>query len=123
MRDDLLQASAIAAVGVVVVMVVLTILMLAIMMMTRLTSVRNQKERRDMGIHGGFGEDGPREEDVAAIAVAVALAMEQQKAGRICQDDKASVSQPKTGRWPAAGKERLMSSRQEAGRRWGRRQG
>ncbi len=83
-------------------MATLTILMLAIMLMTRLAPGKKGHAETEMA--KTTEEDGASKESVAAIAVAVALAMEEQRAGTIRGHSKSPVSQPTGSRWSAAGK-------------------
>jgi sodium pump decarboxylase gamma subunit len=117
MREQLWEAATIAVVGVAVVMATLTILMLAIMLMTRLAPGKKGSTETEMA--KTTEEDGASKESVAAIAVAVALAMEEHEPKSIGGHGKSPVSQPTGSRWSAAGKERLMGSRGKAGRKWG----
>jgi len=101
-----------------VVMTALVILMLAIMLMTRLfpgKDVRGEKEMTKV-----MKGDEPTKESIAAIAVAVALAMKEQEAGKIRGHDMSPDSQPVASRWSAAGRERLMGSRTNTGHKWGK---
>jgi len=99
-------------------MTALTILMLAIMLMTRLFPGKDVSGEKEMTkVMEG---DEPTKESVAAIAVAVALAMEEQKAGKVSQPGESLVSQPVASRWSGAGRERLMHSRRKPGQKWGR---
>jgi Na+-transporting methylmalonyl-CoA/oxaloacetate decarboxylase gamma subunit len=118
MREQLWEAATIAVVGVAVVMATLTILMLSIMLITRLAP--GKKGSRDTEMAKTTEEAGDSKESVAAIAVAVALAMEEQEAGKVSQHGESLVSQPVASRWSAAGRERLMGSRGRAVHKWGR---
>jgi len=98
-------------------MTALTILMLAIMLLTRLFPGKNGAIEMPKVMEG----DEPTKESVAAIAVAVALAMEEQTAGSIRGHGESPVSRPTASRWSAAGRERLMGSRRRTEHKWGRR--
>jgi Na+-transporting methylmalonyl-CoA/oxaloacetate decarboxylase gamma subunit len=116
--DQLWEAATIAVVGVAVVMTALTILMLAIMLLTRLFPGKKGNVETEM-LKATEG-DGPTKDSIAAIAVAVALAVEEQKAGKISQPGESPVSRPVASRWSAAGRERLMGSRRKTEHKWGK---
>jgi len=114
--DQLWEAATIAVVGVAVVMTALTVLMLAIMLLTRLFP--GKKGNVEIAMFKATEGDGPTKDSIAAIAVAVALAMEEQKAGKISQPGESPVSRPVASRWSAAGRERLMGSRRKTEHKW-----
>jgi len=117
-RDQLWDAATVAVLGVAVVMVALTILMVAIMLLTRLAP--GKKGNGEMEIPNAKEGDKPTKESIAAIAVAVALAMEEQEAGNIRGHGESPVSGPVASRWSAAGRERLMGSRRNTEHKWGK---
>jgi len=99
-------------------MVALTILMVAIMLLTRLAP--GKKGNGEIEIPNATEGDRPTKESIAAIAVAMALAMKEQEAGKIRGHDMSPDSLPVASRWSAAGRERLMRSRRKTGQKWGR---
>jgi Na+-transporting methylmalonyl-CoA/oxaloacetate decarboxylase gamma subunit len=118
MREQLVDAAVIAAVGVTVVMTALAILMVAIMVLTRLFPGKKDNGEREMTkVMEG---DEPTKESIAAIAVAVALAMKEQEAGNIRGHGESPVSGPVASRWSVAGRERLMGSRRNTEHKWGK---
>ena len=116
MPEKLVEAAMLAVVGVAVVMTGLTILMLAIMVLCRL--VPGDKEKAASRV---LQEQGLSKESIAAMAVAMALAMEEQKTGSTIGDGKAPASRPVVSPWAAAGRERLMRSRTKTEHKWSRR--
>jgi Na+-transporting methylmalonyl-CoA/oxaloacetate decarboxylase gamma subunit len=118
MREQLGEAALLILVGMAVVMTALVILMLAIMVMTRLFPGKDISGEKEMTkVTEG---DGPTKESIAAIAVAIALAMKEQEAGKIRGHDMSPDSQPVASRWSAAGRERLMGSRRNTEHKWGK---
>ena len=118
MREGLWDAATIAVVGVAVVMTALIILMVAIMLMTRLFPGKKLNGEKEMTkVMEG---DEPTKENIAAIAVAMALAMKEQEAGNISGHGESPFSGPVTSRWSAAGRERLMGSRRKTEHKWGK---
>jgi Na+-transporting methylmalonyl-CoA/oxaloacetate decarboxylase gamma subunit len=100
------------------VMTALFILMLAIMLMTRLFPGKKPNGEKEMTkVMEG---DEPTKESIAAIAAAVALAMEEQEAGNIRGHGESPVSGLVASRWAAIGRERLMGSRRMTEHKWGK---
>lgn len=118
MPDKLPEAAVLAGAGVTVVFVALTILMLAIMLLSRLAP-RDKPNKADTP-PTVLQQQTLSTESVAAMAVAMALAMEEQKPTFSVGDDKVPVPQPVASPWAATGRERLMRSRAKPGRRWGK---
>lgn len=119
MREQLWEAATIAVVGVAVVMATLTILMLAIMLLTRLFPGKNGAIEMPKVMEG----DEPTRESVAAIAVAMALAMEKKESDSSGRHTQPVDSGHQVSRWTSAGRERLMRSRRKPGQKWGRSSG
>ena len=91
------DAATLAVVGVVVVMAALTILMIAIMVITRL--VPGSKEAKTNATPEDIQDEELEKKSVAAIAVAMALAMEAEKR----RPPLAAGWLSWRGKWPAAG--------------------
>jgi Na+-transporting methylmalonyl-CoA/oxaloacetate decarboxylase gamma subunit len=117
--DRLAEAAIIAVVGVAMVMTALTILMLAIMLLTRLFPGKkeNKVEVTIKAVEG----ISPTKESIAAIAVAMALAMEEEEKGSSHGGPQTVAPGHTVSRWSAAGRERLMGSRRRTEHKWGRR--
>ena len=116
MPEKLVEAAMLAVAGVAMVMAGLTVLMLAVMVLCRL--VPGDKEKAASKV---LQEQGLSKESIAAMAVAMALAMEEQKTGSTIGLDEAPVPRPLVSPWSAAGRERLMRSRTKTGHKWRRR--
>jgi Na+-transporting methylmalonyl-CoA/oxaloacetate decarboxylase gamma subunit len=119
MRDELWEAATIAVIGVAMVMTALTILMLAIMVLTRLAP--GKKESKVEATIEVAHRQIPGKESVAAIAVAMALAMEEEEKGSSHGGSQTVAPGHTVSRWSAAGRERLMGSRRRTEHKWGRR--
>lgn len=112
------DAATIAVLGVAVVMAALTTLMIAIMLITRLAP--GSKEARTDTALDELEDGGREKENVAVMAVALALAMEAES-GRPADCEAPAVAPGQAfSRWASAGRERLMRSGCGAGRTWGR---
>ncbi len=116
MTDRLGEAAMIALVGVAVVMATLAILMVAIMLITRLAPASNKRGEKAVSEAEEWRDQ--EKEQVAAIVVAMALAMEGETPQQGGQP--AGASKHSSGRWGSSGRERLMAARRAAGRDWGR---
>jgi Na+-transporting methylmalonyl-CoA/oxaloacetate decarboxylase gamma subunit len=112
MRD----AATIAVIGVAVVMAALVILMMAITVITRL--VPGSKEAKTDTTREDVQDESPEKESVAVMAVAITLAMEAQRKAPAVGGGPAAGPLGQT-RWASAGREQLMRSRGETGRKWG----
>ena len=108
-----------AVTGVAVVLVGLTILMLAVLVLCRLAP--GDKENKEKAAPNVLQGQGLSKESIAAMAVAMALAMEEQNTGSTVRHDEAPVPRPVVSPWAAAGRERLMRSRTKTGHKWRRR--
>jgi Na+-transporting methylmalonyl-CoA/oxaloacetate decarboxylase gamma subunit len=118
MRDELWEAATIAVIGVAMVMTALTILMLAIMVLTRLAP--GKKESKVEATIEVAHRQIPGKESVAAIAVAMALAMEEEEKGSSHRGPQTIAPGHTASRWVFAGREQLMRSRRKTGQKWGR---
>jgi Na+-transporting methylmalonyl-CoA/oxaloacetate decarboxylase gamma subunit len=116
--DQLAEAATIAVVGVAVVMIALTILMLAIMVLTRLAP--GKKENKVEATIKAVQGQSPTKESIAAMAVAMALAMEEEEKASSHGGPQTVASGYTVSRWASAGRERLMNSRRKTGQKWGR---
>jgi len=117
--DELAKAATIAVIGVAVVMAALTTLMLVIMVLTRLAP--GKEEDAEKGTLEEVQGEGPTKENIAAIAVAMALTMEEKEAALTVRGAQAAVPGHEVSRWASAGRERLMHSGRKPGHKWGRR--
>ena len=118
MPEKLSEAAVLAVVGVAVVLVALTILMLAVMELSRLAS--GDKKNKGKAAPNVLQRQGLSKGSIAAMAVAMALAMEERETAFTMGDGKAPASRPVVSPWAAAGRERLMRSRTKTGHKWGR---
>jgi Na+-transporting methylmalonyl-CoA/oxaloacetate decarboxylase gamma subunit len=110
MWHDVAEASILVVVGMAVVFAALAILMVAIMILNRLAPEKAQKAVAPVELSGAEASEKQR---VAAIAVALALAKEQSGEG-----ETGETARPvEASRWAIAGRERVMRSREKAGRR------
>ncbi|MCX5992065.1 MAG: OadG family protein [Chloroflexi bacterium] len=118
MTKQLPEAAMLALIGAVVVFAGLAILMLAIMVLNRLLpGNKKNKEEIAPGIVEG---QSPSKESIAAIAVAVALLMEEHEAASASEHGDAPAPRLMVSPWAAAGRQQLMLSRRKAGHQWGR---
>ena len=111
------DAATIAVIGVGVVLAALSILMIAITVITRL--VPGSKESKADTTLEEVQDESPEKESVAVVAVAIALAMEAEKVA-YAVGGAPVIQRPAASRWAAAGREQLMRSRRNTGRKWGR---
>lgn len=116
--DELAKAATIAVIGVAVVMIALIALMLVIMVLTRLAP--GKKEGAEEGTPEEEQGQSPTKENIAAIAVAMALTMEEKEAALTGRGVPAAAPGEVVSRWASAGRERLMHSRKKPGRKWGK---
>ena len=116
MLERLADPALIAVLGITVVMIALFILMVAIMLLTRLFPGKNGAIEMPKVMEG----DEPTKESVAAIAVAMALAMEKKESDSSGRHTQPVDSGHQVSRWTSAGRERLMRSRRKPGQKWGR---
>lgn len=114
MPEKLPEAVIIAVAGIVVVLIALTILMLAIIVLSRLAPREKQNTAPRV-----LQAQSLSTQSIAAMAVAVALAMEEQKTAVAIGHDEAAVPRPVVSPWAAAGRGRLMRSRAKTGHKWG----
>lgn len=115
MPENLPEAALMAGAGVAVVFVALSILMLAIVLLSRLGP--------DAGKKAAPAETqvaGPGRETIAAVAVAIALAAEEQRTAPPFQPASPPGPRPEVSPWAVSGRERLVRSRTNTGHRWGR---
>jgi sodium pump decarboxylase gamma subunit len=118
--EALKEGSLLIVVGMLVVFVALFILVVAIMIMNRLFPEK-AKKAEEPAVLEAVETDGSERERIAALAVAVAKAMEKENeyalgrgvVGQVVWSGEAS-------RWAASGREQVMRSRGKAGRQWGR---
>jgi Na+-transporting methylmalonyl-CoA/oxaloacetate decarboxylase gamma subunit len=115
MPDNLPEAALMAGAGVAVVFVALSILMLAIVILSRLSpDAKKQATPSETQV------PGPSRETIAAVAVAIALATEEGRAISPPRPASSPAPQPGVSPWAVSGRERLVRSRTNMGRRWGR---
>jgi sodium pump decarboxylase gamma subunit len=108
-------------VGMLVVFAGLAILVVAIMIMNRLFPDKGKKAEEPASAESMVAEESERGK-VAALAVAVAKAMESGREGIPEQGTISAVGpSAEASRWAASGREQAMRSRGKAGRLWGRR--
>ncbi len=118
MSENIQEAVTIALAGMATVLVALTILMTAITLLSRLSSrERGQRQMKNSVPEVTQGRS-PGNESIAAVAVAMALAMEEERTADSIGYHQAPASGPAVTRWAAAGRERLMGSRTKTGHEW-----
>ncbi len=110
MWDDVAEASILVVVGMAVVFAALATLMVAIMTLNRLAPEKAKKAAAPVEPSGA---EASEKEKVAVIAVALALAKEQSGISGTGE----TVRPVEASRWAIAGRERVMRSREKAGRR------
>lgn len=115
MPENLPEAAIMAGAGVAVVFVALSILMLAIVLLSRLGPDAGKKAAPDE-----TRVADPGRESIAAVAVAIALAAEEQRTASPLRPASPPVPQPEVSPWAVSGRERLVRSRTNMGHRWGR---
>jgi Na+-transporting methylmalonyl-CoA/oxaloacetate decarboxylase gamma subunit len=115
MPENLPEAALMAGAGVAVVFVALSILMLAILLLSRLSPDAKKK-----ATPSETQVAGPSRETIAAMAVAIALATEERRSISPPQPVSSPTPQPEVSPWTISGRERLVRSRTNMGRRWGR---
>jgi len=122
MGERLGEASTLIGVGMAVVFAALVILMTAIMIINRLAPDKGKKAGGPVLPEAIESEDSRRGR-IAALAVAVAKAMQREK--EIVPEQRTMGTVGWTGgpssRWAVSGREQAMLSRGKAGRQWGRR--
>jgi Na+-transporting methylmalonyl-CoA/oxaloacetate decarboxylase gamma subunit len=121
MREQLIEAATLIGVGMAVVFAALVILMTAIMIINRLAPEKGKKAGGPVLPEAIESEDSERGR-IAALAVAVAKAMQREK--EIVPEQRTMGTVGWTGepsRWAVSGREQAMLSRGKAGRQWGRR--
>ncbi len=111
MWHDVAEASILIVIGMAVVFAALTILMVAIMILNRLAPEKAQKAVAPVELSGA---EASEKEKVAVMAVALALAKEQTSVG---ETGEVAARPAEASRWAIAGRERVMRSREKAGRR------
>jgi Na+-transporting methylmalonyl-CoA/oxaloacetate decarboxylase gamma subunit len=116
MPEKLPEAAMMAVAGMAAVLVALTILMLAVMVLCRL--MPGDKENKKKAAPNVLQGHGVSKESIAAMAVAMALAMDEKKPTSTIGHDEAPVPRPMVSPWAAAGRERLMRSRTKTGHKW-----
>jgi sodium pump decarboxylase gamma subunit len=121
MGEKLAEAALLVVVGMAVVFAALFILMVAIMILNRLFPDRDKRTEGPALAEAIVSEESERE-IVAALAVAVAKAMEKDRGVIPEQRTMNAVGgSGEPSRWAASGREQAMRSRRKAGRQWGRR--
>ena len=119
--EQLRSAGILIGVGMAVVFAALLILMVAIMIVNRLAPERPGKAEGSTVLEGIADEESERRR-VAALAAALARAMEHGARGAPQQRAAGPASSAGgPSRWAMAGREQAMRSRGKAGRQWGRR--
>ena len=121
MGEKLAEAAILVIVGMAVVFSALVILMVAIMILNRLFPDRDKRTEGPALAEAIVSEESERE-IVAALAVAVAKAMEKER--EVIPEQRTMNAVGPSGepsRWAASGREQAMRSRGKAGRQWGRR--
>jgi sodium pump decarboxylase gamma subunit len=121
MGEKLAEAALLVVVGMAVVFAALIILMVAIMILNRLFPDRDKRTEGPALAEAIVSEESERE-IVAALAVAVAKAMEKET--EVIPEQRTTSALGPSGepsRWAASGREQAMRSRGKAGRQWGRR--
>jgi Na+-transporting methylmalonyl-CoA/oxaloacetate decarboxylase gamma subunit len=121
MGEKLAEAAILVVVGMAVVFAALVILMVAIMILNRLFPDRDKRTEGLVLAEAIVSEESERE-IVAALAVAVAKAMEKEREVISEQRPMNAVGwSGEPSRWAVSGREQAMRSRRKAGRQWGRR--
>ncbi|MBN2098859.1 MAG: OadG family protein [Dehalococcoidia bacterium] len=121
MSEDLAEAALLILMGMAVVFCALVILMSAIMIINRMTPDRGKKAEGPVLLEATESEDSDRGR-IAALAVAVAKAMEREQEVTPEQGMVSAVGWAgEPSRWVVSGREQAMRSRGKAGRQWGRR--
>jgi sodium pump decarboxylase gamma subunit len=121
MGEKLAEAAILVVVGMAVVFAALVILMVAIMILNRLFPDRDKRTEGPALAEAIVSEESERE-IVAALAVAVAKAMEKERGVIPEQRTMNAVGwSGEPSRWAVSGREQAMRSRRKAGRQWGRR--
>lgn len=118
MLPRLTESAMLTLVGMLVVFIVLTILMLAIMVLSRVAPAREETKE---GTAPQVAEpEAADKQAVAAIAVALAQAMQESEPA--ATEQAVAAPEPPAGAspWAVSGREQLMRSRGGAGRRWER---
>jgi len=121
MGEKLAEAAILVAVGMAVVFAALVILMVSIMILNRLFPDRDKRTGGPALAEAIVSEESGRE-IVAALAVAVAKAMEKER--EVIPEQRTMNVVGWSGepsRWAVSGREQAMRSRRKAGRQWGRR--
>jgi Na+-transporting methylmalonyl-CoA/oxaloacetate decarboxylase gamma subunit len=121
MGEKLAEAAILVVVGMAVVFAALVILMVAIMILNRLFPDRDKRTEGLVLAEAIVSEESERE-IVAALAVAVAKAMEKER--EVISEQRTMNAVGWSGepsRWAVSGREQAMRSRRKAGRQWGRR--
>jgi sodium pump decarboxylase gamma subunit len=121
MGEKLAEAAILVVVGMAVVFAALVILMVAIMILNRLFPDRNKRTEGPALAEAIVSEESKRE-IVAALAVALAKAMERER--EVIPEQRTMNAVGWSGepsRWAVSGREQAMRSRRKAGRQWGRR--
>ena len=120
-REAMGEGALLIVVGMAVVFAALVILMVAIMIINRLFPDKGKKSDGPALVGAIVSEQSERER-VAALAVAVAKAMEKDQEVISEQRMMGPVGWAgEASRWAASGREQAMRSRGKAGRQWGRR--
>jgi sodium pump decarboxylase gamma subunit len=121
MGEKLAEAAILVVVGMAVVFAALVILMVAIMILNRLFPDRDKRTEGPVLAEAIVSEESERE-IVAALALAVAKAMEKERGVIPEQRTMNAVGwSGEPSRWAVSGREQAMRSRRKAGRQWGRR--
>ena len=120
-REAMGEGALLILVGMAVVFAALLILMVAIMIINRLFPDKGKKSDGPALVGAIVSEQSEREM-VAALAVAVAKAMEKDQEVISEQRMMGPVGWAgEASRWAVSGREQAMRSRGKAGRQWGRR--
>jgi sodium pump decarboxylase gamma subunit len=120
-REAMGEGALLIVVGMLVVFAALVILVVSIMIMNRLFPDKGKKAEAPPSPESMVSGTSERER-VAALAVAVVKAMENEREV-VPEQRTISVAGPsgEASRWAASGREQAMRSRGKAGRQWGRR--
>lgn len=121
-NTTLTEAAVLTGVGMAVVSAALILLMLAVVVLRRVMQRRKDSEEGNGAAPGATESVGPSKESIAAMAVSLALSMEE---GRAATARSSGGGAPTIGTgaspWVRAGRDQQMRSRRKVGHKWGRR--
>ncbi len=121
-NTTLTEAAVLTGVGMAVVLATLILLMLAVMVLRRVVQRRRDSEEGNGTAPGAAESVGPGKESIAAVAVGLALLMEE---GTAAPARRSGGGVPAIGTgvspWVRAGRDQQMGSRRKVGHKWGKR--